>query len=125
MSVHVTARQLFSPKFRAHSFCCAYIPILYLTCAVQVVRDDKGQLQRVASWDSHGSELLPFAAAAAADSGASTGGGGVAASRMGSADSGDENTIPGARQPPPAADQPAAKLRRVGTKDVVYTRLAP
>jgi hypothetical protein len=82
----------------------------------QVVRDDKGQLQRVASWDSHGSELLPYAADSVTASAAAT------TSRLGSADSGEEASVP-ARSP--SSDAPATKIRRVGAKEVVYTRLAP
>ena len=84
--------------------------------AVQVVRDDKGQLQRVASWDSHGSELLPYTADSGGAYAAAT------TSRQGSANSGDEASVPTRSL---SQDGPAAKIRRVGAKEVVYTRLAP
>lgn len=80
------------------------------------MRDDKGQLQRVASWDSHGSELMPYMA----DSGgASTA---AATTRLGSADSGEEASAPAHS---PSDDPPATKIRRIGAKEFVYTRLAP
>ena len=83
---------------------------------LQVVRDDKGQLQRVASWDSHGSELMPYMA----DSGgASTA---PPTSRLGSADPGE---VASARAHTPSIDPPATKIRRIGAKEFVYTRLAP
>lgn len=80
---------------------------------MQIVRDGEGQLQRMASWDSHGSELLPYEPGAA-DA--------AAAGRSGSADSGDDAIIPAGALP---EAMPAHKIRRIGTKEVVYTRVLP
>jgi hypothetical protein len=77
----------------------------------QIIRDDKGQLQRVASWDSAGSELLPYEPDSARP-----------AARSASAESSEAATIPSGA---PVAEGPAVKVRRIGTKEVVYTRLSP
>jgi hypothetical protein len=67
----------------------------------QVVRDTAGGLVRVASWDSNGSEGLGMGDAL----------GGTAAAAAGP---GDE-----------AAAAPPVKIRRVGAKEIVYSRLQP
>ncbi|BDA40927.1 Methionine gamma-lyase [Coccomyxa sp. Obi] len=116
MSVGLTGslEQRIGQLMESYTAVCGHRQLPYR--AAEVVRDDKGQLQRVASWDSHGSELMPYMA----DSGcASTA---AATTRLGSADSGEEASAP----PQSLSDDlPATKIRRIGAKEFVYTRLAP
>lgn len=81
---------------------------------MQVVRDESGKLQRVTSWDSHGSDLLRYAEAPPASAAPAAGNAPAQPART---DSGDEVTSPGAN------GGGVLKIRRVGTKDVVYTRM--
>ncbi|KAK9821713.1 hypothetical protein WJX81_001329 [Elliptochloris bilobata] len=72
--------------------------------AAQVVRDVAGGLVRVASWDSAGSEGLGMDDALGATA--------RPAAAAGASDSGDEAAL-------------RVKIRRVGAKEIVYSRLAP
>lgn len=71
--------------------------------AAQVVRDTAGGLVRVASWDSNGSEGLGMGDALGAAAA-------PAAARA--CESGDEAA-------------PPVKIRRVGAKEILYSRLHP
>ena len=89
-----------------------------LRARAQVVRDEAGKLQRLASWDSQGSDLVQFGEAAPPVPPFVAAGG--AETRL----SPEDDSSPGAEEAVSAERAPGFhKMRRVGAKEVVYTRV--
>ena len=81
----------------------------------QVVRDEAGKLQRVASWDSQGSDLVQYNQGAPA---------GAAAVDTAPRKAPDDDSSPGVEEAASAECAPGyPKTRRAGAKEVVYTRV--